>query len=860
MNVKSLCCLAFALAAGSVWAVNRTWNNITGNYGTPESPLDVTDSTYWGAKPGSGDNVFFENEDGNFTYLTNTLTGTSRMFNVAYFNSGAWSFSGDLVTQAFRNGAADKHVSILKKSGNWTVTMAFSDENGTYKPTGSTVVFTNESGDVIGPGTTVSEYIGTSAGQYMKVVHLGGTMSFRWVVLARVATATGVVELAGGTLEVSRMSTNAQKSDQARVLLNGGTIKAKSSETLPIIAGGVAVTAGAGCGIIDNAGFDITIMAALGGAGGLTFTGGGTTTQNGSINYAGATAVTPGTILATTNVVTKNNLLANGLVVAGIPTAGQTILTYASDLTGADLSKVTCPFAPATTFAIGGDGNKAIVVDTVGPVLDNYWTGAEDNDLGNANNWSGHVVPTSGVASIFCMAPTTLTKGATFAPEAITFLAGSLPVTINGDALVGIVAITNNSAASHTMNAPVYFAGNIQVKQAAMAEKGDIAKAHVTFAGGAYAAPGCSLESGNFAAIYSRCIFGKYYLASTAENRWTAMYQSGSKRVCLADNSSLYVPYAGNLSEIYIGGDARLVVGDQAASSRISWQSCGEMVVSNLTVTGSANVHVTYDQGTATPGVFKFNSVTNGIIGGSSGNSVYLCDGYAAAKHVFYIGEGGLSYSSSSSMTVFYLGHLAEGNYETIRPWYSDFTIGERPGGYVGLRLRRDVEFCTDDESGTGRTIAIDAVTGAQNTPTITISGSGTLKVNKVAQNTVEPPITLTDTATLAFGAGGSLGTGAMTLGAGTTLALTATSRTFTPLVNAVTLPTGEGEKTTVRIDGQKLKSGDHTILSNVSGTADHVDIDTSSEALAGRRASLSVNGSELVLTIAPVGTVLIVR
>ena len=46
------------------------------------------------------------------------------------------------------------------------------------------------------------------------------------------------------------------------------------------------------------------------------------------------------------------------------------------------------------------------------------------------------------------------------------------------------------------------------------------------------------------------------------------------------------------------------------------------------------------------------------------------------AKHVFYIGEGGLNYSHNNA--VYSLGRDNEGNYETIRPWNSDFTIADR--------------------------------------------------------------------------------------------------------------------------------------------------------------------------------------
>ena len=139
------------------------------------------------------------------------------------------------------------------------------------------------------------------------------------------------------------------------------------------------------------------------------------------------------------------------------------------------------------------------------------------------------------------------------------------------------------------------------------------------------------------------------------------------------------------------------------------------------------------------------------------------------------------------------------------------------------------------------------------------VTGNGTLVFN--SESTFIGGLTVGDTATVKVNAGCTPGTGDITLGVGTTLALTATSNTFSPLANAVALPAGENEKATIRIDGERLKSGNHTILSSVSGTTDNVAIDLTSPALEGRNATLSVDGTDLVLTIEPKnGFILIVR
>ena len=490
------------------------------------------------------------------------------------------------------------------------------------------------------------------------------------------------------------------------------------------------------------------------------------------------------------------------------------------------------------------------------------WTGAAgDGKMNTPGNWLGGEVPPEG--SVVFIPPTAgeiENDIENFAPASITIGYGG-GLEIGGNDIVNVVAITNLSTVAsqtNTINAKVYFAGNIQVKQAAMAETGDLTKAHVTFAGGAYAAPGCSLENGNYAANYSRCMFGKYYLASTAENPWTVPYQGGSKRICLADDSSLYIPYAGALTELYVGTGAKVDVGDMSnVSGRISYQNKGEMVVTNLTVTGG-DTYLTYNQGTTVSSVFKFGSVTNKI---SNAAWLYLGDGNASSKQTIFFGEGGIGFKGSGTTSICFGNRNKADTQTTIRPWYSDFTIGGKSNSSTrAIAFDNAVVFNTDDEEGEGRKITLDAITYARNSATITVSGTGTLQVNKSMENGVQPAVTVSDSATLAFGANGSLGTGDITLGAGTTLALTAASSRSEPLIdNTLNLPT-EG-KAKLRIDGVRLRSGNHEIATLGTGTAENIELDENSEALAGRKATFSVDSeNNLILTIKPSGTLIIIR
>ena len=441
--------------------------------------------------------------------------------------------------------------------------------------------------------------------------------------------------------------------------------------------------------------------------------------------------------------------------------AGDVLMTFPSG-TAVDSSAFTVKFATGVSAAGGevdtksvsnGDGTISLVV------AQSDWTGLGDGEsFSDENNWLGNVVPAEGRSVYIGVdVASTLVCDIDFRPSAITFMASSAAITIDGSgAISGITAITNLSTASHTINAPVYFTSGINVKQNAVAYD-TIGNSHVTFAGGAYAGSGQTIDSG-----YSVAMFGRYYFANTAESPWTATESANGKRTSIADNSCLYVPYAGNLHELYVGSGAKAFVGDMNASDRTSWNVYGEMTVTNLTITGSGDKYMTWEQGN-TPGVFKFEAVTNSM----SSGWVYLSDGYKASKHVFYIGAGGLNFSSGIR---FCIGNNKSGNTETVRPWYSDFTIADNDKLY-SLVLHRNVEFCTDDESGTGRTITIDAITRADDSSVyVTVSGSGKVKVNRPHYNNYQPTVTVTNTATLAIKPGAGLGESAMTVNTGATL------------------------------------------------------------------------------------------
>ena len=829
-----------------------------GGSGTEAEPKDVYDKNNWtGSNTYSGNSISqdptgqhnFHFKADSLTYLTNHSPSavSGNICELMIFHAGDYSLCG-----------------FFKASGNFAVGY---DEGDV-----STVA-------VNGGGVTVGGTMDVGRGDNGTLTINNGSVTVataNTVSLAKAKNKTGTLNLNGGTLTTKKVH-KGHNNGTGYLNFNGGTLKANSKDSEGLVKNGVGITVLAGGGTIDCNGMDIAIDSqwSTESTGGMNFTGGNGNTISipnlRLIQYPGITSIAPGTRLAVSNWGASKDLIANGLVVAGVPTVGDTIFTCTRGdgytLDGVSLDNVKCPVVPGTTFALD-ESKTNIVVTAVGTPLENYWTGAAQNgNLNDERNWSDHVPGSGENANILCAAPVTLTNGEGFTPDAITFLEGSAAVTIDGGDFTGIVAVTNLSSASHTFNAKVYFAGDIQVKQAAMADTADLAKPHVTFAGGAYAAAGCSLENNDSDAVYSRCVFGKYYLGSTAESPWSAMYDSGQKRVCVADGAELHVPYADNLTELYVGTGAHVFVGELAAAhdQRASYQDYGEMVVSNLVATGSGKstryFYMTHNQGTSNPAVFKFNSVTNDLSAGS-GALFTFADNAAAGKHVFYIGEGGVNYKDSTT-TIFVLGRDADGNSETIRPWYSDFTIGARPGGSAGLRMFRDVEFCTDDENGTGRTITLEARTQVQanKTAAITVSGKGTLKVTQPADNGAQPTVTLTDTATLEYmTAAATLGTGTVTLGDSTTFAFVNSGNTL-KLPAPIAIPdTGTA---TLRIDGTRLKGGvDHVLMDTAPDGWDASDphLAITGTALDGRRYTLAEKDGSLVFNIAPTGLSIIIR
>ena len=274
-------------------------------------------------------------------------------------------------------------------------------------------------------------------------VEVGSSTTEKWTKLGDGAGSTGTINLNGGKLKLSHVR---KGNGTASLVFNGGTLVANGASTQGLIRNDLPVTVNAGGGTIDNDGLNVTVHRAISGAGGLTFTGSGTTTLNGAVSYSGKTCVTPDTTLTVANATAKSNILSHGLELVGAPTVGKPYTVFVcNDALDAetDLANVTCGVASEFSKSVGADG-KSIVV-TVTALKSGYWTGgAGDNNLSTSGNWSDNIVPTSGIAEICCSVATKLTVGDTFAPSTITIPKESAVVTLGAGAL-HVNTLTNAS-------------------------------------------------------------------------------------------------------------------------------------------------------------------------------------------------------------------------------------------------------------------------------------------------------------------------------------------------------------------------------------------------------------------------------
>ena len=402
---------------------------------------------------------------------------------------------------------------------------------------------------------------------------------------------------------------------------------------------------------------------------------------------------------------------------------------------------------------------------------DSIWTGgAHDGKFSSPGNWLGGAVPANGAENIvFKINEASITNDLdNCSPRSITFgtyLNGGF--TICGNPLVGVAAVTNSSSYHNIFKCPVSGdAIDIFNVSKECVYLGGITASNVVFSSSNSNSPRNFIQGGWHITgdVWTAC--GGNAVGNGSDGGYGAQ-SSLTVDGILLEPRMLTV---GSGSAVTAAVVRTRNIGEK---NRLCYQNYGEFVVTGeLQLVDSGNdQYVCRSKGTNTP-VFKFEKLTMGF---ESTEWFYFgIDGNGTASQsqgTYYIGSGGFAWTNSAPGK-FCLGGIWNGDVATIRPWYSDFTIGTRGDDAEDIVFMYSCVFCTDDESGTGRTITIDGKTRfMNNSASVAINGSGKVRLNSMAHSTsVARPVTVGGTATLAIKPGAGFGESAMTVGSGATL------------------------------------------------------------------------------------------
>ncbi|MBQ6142664.1 MAG: hypothetical protein IJI54_15415 [Kiritimatiellae bacterium] len=251
------------------------------------------------------------------------------------------------------------------------------------------------------------------------------------------------------------------------VTIDNGTIKAHNDHANFIPDNSLlAFTVGTGGGTIDNNGYNITIGAAIGGTGGMTFKGNGTTTLNGTPSYTGGTTNVAGTVLSLT-AAAKAALVAYPIAVE-IPPAGaadgRTVFEI-NDGNGTftqaevDAMVVTGTDASRYGLALADNGAKVVIADTLAGEY--VWNdGASGESWLATGKWSKNGVAGDwydSTAAVFANAGDKATVDSAVTAGSVIFRANA---TVDGLAALTVPVIAVSNGVSAAINAPL--AGTVE--------------------------------------------------------------------------------------------------------------------------------------------------------------------------------------------------------------------------------------------------------------------------------------------------------------------------------------------------------------------------------------------------------------
>ena len=665
---------------------------------------------------------------------------------------------------------------------------------------------------------------------------------------------------------------------------NGGTVRFEDGTT---VSGTVNLRAGGALEIVDN-----------------TATGGDFVfTRNSILSIVTDTSFVPRLTIGSTPLYNPIKVKLSGKtpIVNNAPilsvTEG-TLVNRASQLPAItfDKSGLSDAVALGAEFSVSLSADlKTLLLSTTITTPGNTfsWTGAGDGvKFSDGANWGGGAAPAPGAAiNLYFPTPSGAISNdiAGLTPVSITFGRNCPDVTIAGEEFSGLAAITNLSTFGNAVfTAPVSYTDRVVVYHGALFANTGIPSTWysnesgmVVFEGGVTGSKLWDNASTGPHNIYA----GHFRRTSTApysSTRGGSVYRNVFYR-----DSSFWTRTCGNLYELALDCNAKFYTEYVTnTSSRVAMYvfAGAEFVVSNeLVCTGTGNRHMCYGKYTTNP-VFKIEKIVQRMTANWAllGNITDATTTY----ETYYIGSGGINLAGQSASQTGYVGIGDENSraykHITVRPWYSDFTIGRHPGGNAAIAVRGTTTFCTDDEQGEARTITMDGNMYHNVTHGFTISGKGTFRFN--ADNVTHGgnaftssanPVTVSGAATFEMGPGSRFSLGALTVNDGTVYSIVDASATTVtngamnvasgatvkianlsaaiPAIYASGTVTAE-EGSSLVLNGEPLSDGVYTVIESASAIplATASAFTLSGTALEGRPAflSYSADGKKLVLTV----------
>ena len=399
------------------------------------------------------------------------------------------------------------------------------------------------------------------------------------------------------------------------------------------------------------------------------------------------------------------------------------------------------------TYSFSDNWTGTVLPQGVDTATTYIWTGVNgDGNMNTDGNWYGNAAPSTG-AAVYIPAAKTVTivnNIENFAPASITFGSGSGQVTIGGNAITGVAAITNHSSAIQTFNVPV--SGNaidIYTNSTHCAFRGGITLGSATFGGAA--------------TDDARALVGSWKFTGGDGYTWTPV---ANNRVM--DNSSVTVEgQLLNPSSLVI--DSGCVV--TAATLKATHNVKSALINTDngcLVVTGECRLETNADCYLAAPADdSKENNATvefDSYYGKPNGGWPRI-----NAKTVI-VGAGGITCAQNN---VYFAGC------PVLYSKTGRFSLDSKSSGkFIGATTGVEINTTQYGTGNVPATITVNAEYGKWNDNdkrgAMKVTGCGTVLFN--SKSTFTGGLTVSDTATVAVNPGKQPGAGTVTVNNGATL------------------------------------------------------------------------------------------